>query len=95
MTFEFNPADEDEHGECRHEIETLQAKLDGIFKLFRNSVPLQNVLRERRNIAFQMQGQYDGSMSDDCKSQFAEEYRVLLELIEKLEGLSPVHSDGS
>ena len=25
MSFEFNPADEDPHGECRHEIHRLQA----------------------------------------------------------------------
>lgn len=26
MTFEFNPADEDPHGECRHEIQRLEAE---------------------------------------------------------------------
>lgn len=28
MSFEFNPADEDEHGECRHEIHRLTAELE-------------------------------------------------------------------
>lgn len=27
MGFEFNPADEDEHGLCRHEIEQLRAEI--------------------------------------------------------------------
>lgn len=27
MSFDMNPADEDEHGECRHEIERLNAEL--------------------------------------------------------------------
>lgn len=40
MSFEFNPADEDEHGECRHEIEQLNALI----------VELKDVLSSARAI---------------------------------------------
>lgn len=79
----------DEHGECRHEIKTLQAKLDRIVSLFRNSVPMQNFIRERHRITFQMQGRFDGSMGDGCKALFAEEYKTLSELIELIAGDKP------
>lgn len=39
MGFEFNPEDEDPHGECRHEIQQLQALLGRVYREAGNESP--------------------------------------------------------
>lgn len=39
MGFEFNPADEDEHGECRHEIVKLRILLQDLHRWFLEKSP--------------------------------------------------------
>lgn len=51
---------------------------------FMRSVHMTNFLHERRKEAFQMQGRYDGAMSAECKARFANEHKLLTELIEEL-----------
>jgi hypothetical protein len=52
MSFEFNPADEDPHGECRHEIHTLQAELenlrgaDAMLRAIENIIPRNDAHRD-------------------------------------------------
>ncbi len=49
------------------------------------SVPLMNSLREHRNRMFQMQGAYDGAMSEDCKNLFKSDYRAMAEFVSAIE----------
>lgn len=51
---------------------------------FMRTVHVTNFLHERRKEAFQMQGRYDGAMSAECKAHFAEEHKLLTDLIEVL-----------
>jgi hypothetical protein len=39
MSFEDNPADDDPHGECRYEIEQLQALLGRVYREAGNEAP--------------------------------------------------------
>lgn len=57
---------------------------DDVRRALKN-VPVMNSLREHRNAAFQLQGQYDGAMSEDCKRSFASDYQALSDLITYLE----------
>lgn len=62
-------------------------KRDGeLWRAIKNAVAgnvgLQNVIREFRHRAFQMQGAYDGAMSEDCKALYAAEYEILSRLLE-------------
>lgn len=41
MSFEDNPADDDPHGECRHEIEQLQAFLGRVYDQCGNHRPAE------------------------------------------------------
>ena len=51
------------------------------------SAHLMCFLKERRSEAFQMQGRFDGDMSDGCKKLFAKEYETLTAILEELEQL--------
>lgn len=55
MGFEFNPADEDEHGECGQEIKRLNAELTETRQALDESVRLQSHYASLLN-------QYDGGL---------------------------------
>ena len=39
-------------------------------------ITVRNFLRLNRNIKFQMQGQYDGAMSEECKATCKADYEI-------------------
>lgn len=45
------------------------------------SVPLMNELKRFRNSCFQLQGQHDGAMSEDCKLSFRRSFEAIDEFI--------------
>ena len=48
----------------------------------RDDVRTMNTLVTQRNQAFQMIGQYDGAMSEECKATFRERYKFLKRVVE-------------
>ena len=54
-------------------------------KRFMGGVIFTNFLHERRNVAFQMQGQFDGAMEEVVKGLFENEYEFLVAVIAALE----------
>lgn len=50
--------------------------------LFGNVVCL-NFMRQQRYECFQMQGRYDGSISEECKEIFARDYQMWSDLLEE------------
>jgi len=49
-----------------------------------NSISGREFLTEQRQKAFQMQGRYDGAMSERCKQMFADDFRMLDKLVTEL-----------
>lgn len=45
---------------------------------------VRNWLREQNHTLFQMSGQYDGAMSDECKQRFREHFKVVSQIITAL-----------
>lgn len=57
----------------------------GHFQDWLRSVPVGNFIRDRQREAFQMQGRYDGAMSEECKALFVAEYKMLTDLLKWIE----------
>lgn len=49
------------------------------------NVPCMNFLRQYRHNVFQLQGAYDGAMSEDCKQSFRDDYAIIDSLVKELE----------
>ena len=54
----------------------LQSAPLSVKRMFGGSITVRNFWREERNRSFQMQGVYDGSISDECKSVFQEYFEI-------------------
>jgi hypothetical protein len=54
----------------------LDAAPPAVRRLIGTNILMSNFLRDLRNKCFQMQGQYDGSISEECKALFAEQQQV-------------------
>ena len=66
-----------------NEIEQLKDELKQIKSLLFDNIHGVNFMYIQRKLAFQMQGQYDGSMSDDCKLVFKSQYNAWDKLIKE------------
>ena len=74
-------ADNDEHAKQAAEIERLRAELTAIKDNVLDTVHGHEFLHARRNVSFQLQGMYDGAMSEKCKQMFRDEFDLLTGLL--------------
>lgn len=58
-------------------VSWLESAPDVAKEWLRNDITTLNWLAEERNRAFQMIGQYDGAMSEECKQSFRDKYELL------------------
>ena len=58
---------------------------DEIKRVMFGDVHCINFMHERRHASFQMIGQYDGAMSEECKNSFREQYEFWTRLIQEKE----------